>query len=634
MSNNNSIKDHKYLFHYGNNYRSFELFGAHPVEEGYVFRVWAPRAVAISLVGSFNDWNLESHPMSRLEDDDTIFEVVCKEAKEGDLYKYAITTDDGRVLYKADPYAFANERADLLTTQRASIIYNTDKKFVWHDKKWIKERGMKNPYKSPMSIYEVHLGSWRKNEDGSYKTYEELSTELIQYVKKMGYTHIELLPVMEHPFDGSWGYQVTGYYSTTGRYGSPEGFKKLVDAAHRNNIGVIIDWVPAHFVKDGYGLIEFDGHYLYEYSDPLKREHKGWGTRAFDFGRPEVISFLVSNAYFFCEKYHVDGIRVDAVSALIYLNYCREDGEWMPNEDGGVENKEAMKFIQKLNTDVQSDFPGVLMIAEESTAWPNVTMPPTIGGLGFNFKWNMGWMNDSLEYFKKDPVFRSYAHHKLTFSLTYAYSENFILPISHDEVVHGKKSMVDKMPGEYDDKFAQLRAFYVYMYTHPGKKLSFMGNEIGQFIEWNEKRELDWFLLEYEKHHKMQSFVKKLNNYYKDTPALWLSDNEYEGFTWIDADNTGDNVYTYYRTAADGSDDVVLAIINLSGRDYTRFDVGVPDAYEYVSVIDTDRIGAGGTGRRKKARYKVKKGSRNGLDKYITINMPKFSAVILERRTK
>lgn len=634
MSATSSIKDHKYLFHYGRNYRSFELFGAHPSGDGYIFRVWAPRAVSISVVGEFNNWDLAANPMHRLEDDDTIFEAIVPEAREGHQYKYAITTDDGRILYKADPYAFKNERADLLTTQRASIIYDIDKKFAWHDKKWLKARGQKNPYKSPMSIYEVHLGSWRKNEDGSYKTYEELADELVKYVKKMGYTHMEIMPVMEHPFDGSWGYQVTGYYSVTGRYGSPEGFKKLVDAAHRNNIGVIIDWVPAHFVKDGYGLIEFDGHYLYEYSDPLKMEHKGWGTRAFDFGRPEVVSFLVSNAFFFCEKYHVDGIRVDAVSALIYLNYCREDGEWMPNEDGGVENKEAMKFVQTLNQDVQTAFPGVLMIAEESTAWPNVTMPPSIGGLGFNFKWNMGWMNDSLEYFKKDPIYRSYVHHKLTFSLTYAYSENYILPISHDEVVHGKQSMVDKMPGEYDDKFAQLRAYFVYMYTHPGKKLSFMGHEIGQFIEWDEKRELDWFLLEYEKHHKMQSFVKKLNNYYKETPALWFSDDDYNGFRWIDADNKDDNVYTYYRTAADGSDDVVLVAVNLSGCDFPKYDIGVPDADEYVSVIDTDRIGAGGTGRRKKARFKVKKGARHGFKKHITISMPKFSAVILERRTK
>ena len=658
--------EHRYLFHHGKDYRAYEYFGAHRCrmdgKDGYIFRVWAPRASAISLVGDFNGWDVSADPMKQIEDDESIWECFTDRIEENGLYKYAVTSDTGRQVYKADPYAFQSEYGELSEgSLRASMVYDIGKPFAWKDDPWRQQRDTRNPYRSPMNIYEVHLGSWRRKEDGSVYTYRELADLLIPYAKEMGYTHLELLPVMEHPFDGSWGYQVTGYYSVTGRYGSPDDFRYFVNRAHESGIGVILDWVPAHFPKDEHGLIEFDGHPLYEYTDPQKMEHKGWGTRAFDFGRPEVLSFLISNAFYYCEQFHADGLRVDAVAAMLYLNYDRPDGEWTPNEDGGVENKEAIRFLQQTCEDVLSNFPGVMMIAEESTAWPNVTKPPQIGGLGFNFKWNMGWMNDVLEYFRTDMLFRKGVHNKLTFALTYAYSENFILPISHDEVVHGKHSLLDKMPGEYDDKFAGLRAFFVFMFTHPGKKLNFMGNEFGQFIEWNEKQELDWMLLEYEKHAGVHDFVKKLNHYYKDTPALWQLDDSYEGFRWIDANNASDNVYTYFRIGPEGKPvkkpkkakkkkteeeprqtceaelacenrDVALVALNLSGKDFPEYDIGVPNASYYTVIVDSDRTEYGGTGTRREEKVVVQEGARNGFDHYITLSLPKLSAVILERR--
>ena len=658
--------EHRYLFHHGKDYRAYEYFGAHRCrmdgKDGYIFRVWAPRASAISLVGDFNGWDVSADPMKQIEDDESIWECFTDRIEENGLYKYAVTSDTGRQVYKADPYAFQSEYGELSEgSLRASMVYDISRPFAWKDEKWRQQRDTRNPYRSPMNIYEIHLGSWRRKEDGSVYTYRELADLLIPYAKEMGYTHLELLPVMEHPFDGSWGYQVTGYYSVTGRYGSPDDFRYFVNRAHESGIGVILDWVPAHFPKDEHGLIEFDGHPLYEYTDPQKMEHKGWGTRAFDFGRPEVLSFLISNAFYYCEQFHADGLRVDAVAAMLYLNYDRPDGEWTPNEDGGVENKEAIRFLQQTCEDVLSNFPGVMMIAEESTAWPNVTKPPQIGGLGFNFKWNMGWMNDVLEYFRTDMLFRKGVHNKLTFALTYAYSENFILPISHDEVVHGKRSLLNKMPGEYDDKFAGLRAFFVFMFTHPGKKLNFMGNEFGQFIEWNEKQELDWMLLEYEKHAGVQDFVKKLNHYYKDTPALWQLDDSYEGFRWIDANNASDNVYTYFRIGPEGKPvkkpkkakkkkteeeprqtceaelacenrDVALVALNLSGKDFPEYDIGVPNASYYTVIVDSDRTEYGGTGTRREEKVVVQEGARNGFDHYITLSLPKLSAVILERR--
>ncbi|MBR0373183.1 MAG: 1,4-alpha-glucan branching protein GlgB [Mogibacterium sp.] len=624
------ISEHKYLYHLGQNYRSYEIFGAHRAEEGYRFRVWAPRAVSIAVIGDFNGWDLKADPMTRLEDDDSIWEATVPAASAGDRYKYVVETDRGELLYKADPFAFESESVWEKDSQRASRISDMEEGYDWQDAAWLDYRNHRNPYQTPLNIYEVHAGSWRHREDGSAYSYRELADRLIPYVKEMGYTHIELLPVMEYPFDGSWGYQVTGLYSVTSRYGTPDDFRYLIDLAHQNGLGVILDWVPAHFPKDPYGLIEFDGYPLYEYTDPLRKEYKGWGTLAFDMGRPEIISYLVSNAFFYCEQYHADGLRVDAVAAMLYLNYDRKDGEWMPNEDGGVENKETIRFLQTLNKDVLTVFPGVMIIAEESTAWPNVTMPPAIGGLGFNFKWNMGWMNDVLQYFSTDPIFREHVHHKLTFSLTYAFSENFILPISHDEVVHGKKSLLDKMPGTYEEKFAGLRSFYIYMFTHPGKKLNFMGNEIGQFIEWDEKREIDWFLLDYDLHKKAQEFVRTLNHCYLEQPALWQGDNLPEGFFWIEPDCTQDNVYAYARRVPGSEDEWLVVVLNLSGKDYAGYDIGVPEADLYKTLIDTDDVRFGGTGTRTEQEFVVLEGKRNRCDQHIRLDLPKLSGIVLQ----
>ena len=645
-----STAEHRYLFHQGKDYRAFEYFGAHrraPTEGGYVFRVWAPRAVSISVAGDFNDWDPARLPMHRLEEDDSIWEAIADNAQEGQKYKFVVTSGDGHVVWKADPYAFFSEQGDPASgCMRASILYDLEAHYIWDDAEWLHQREAFDPRESPMNIYEVHVGSWKRRPDGGYYSYRELADILIPYVKDMGYTHIELLPVMEHPYDGSWGYQITGYYSPTARYGKPEDLCYLVDSAHKAGLGVILDWVPAHFPKDDYGLSMFDGHPLYEYDDPNKREHKGWGTYAFDFGRPEVLSFLISNAFFYCQQYHTDGLRVDAVAAMLYLNYDRPDGEWTPNEDGGVENKEAIAFLQQANQDVLHNFPGVVMVAEESTAWPGVTSTPSLNGLGFSFKWNMGWMNDVLEYFRTDMLFRRGVHHKLTFAMTYAYSENFILPISHDEVVHGKCSLLSKMPGEYEDKFRGVRAFLTFMMTHPGKKLGFMGYEFGQFNEWNENQEIDWMLLEYDQHRDLMDFVRKLNHYYRKTPALWRSDDDYFGFHWIDPDNADDNTYFYYRSdtrmpvpvddaeEVDTSDlqDIALTALNLSGKDYENYDIGVPNASYYICTIDTESNGRNDEHARQGKIYKVQPGSCNGFDQHITVPLPKLSGMILERR--
>ena len=635
---NQNISEHKYLFHHGANYRSYEFLGAHVTDGGATFRVWAPRAKAISVVGAFNDWDLSAHPMKQLEDDHEIWEAFVPDAKADDLYKFAVTSEEHGIVWKADPYAFFSENGATPHSQRASILYDMRQGFPWADSEWMAARKSQNIYKAPVNIYEVHLGSWRRHEGGRVFTYRETADSLIDYVKGMGYTHIELLPVMEHPFDGSWGYQVTGYYSPTSRYGRPEDLKYLIDTAHRNDIGVIIDWVPAHFPKDEYGLAEFDGQPLYEYTDKLKAEHKGWGTLAFDFGRPEVISFLVSNAFYWCEQFHVDGLRVDAVAAMIYLNYGREDGEWMPNEDGGVENKEAIKFLQRMNQDVLMNFPGVITVAEESTAFPMITKPPHDGGLGFNFKWNMGWMNDELEYFEADPLFRRDIHGKLIFSLDYAWSENFILPISHDEVVHGKKSLLDKMPGDYDGKFAGFRTFMAYMITHPGKKLTFMGTEFAQFIEWNEAQGLDWLLLDYDRHRQAWEFIRDLNCLYLREPALWSGDDVPDGFQWIDGGNIDDNVITFIRKcpdakSSDPADSSPLVIcLNLSGKDLPHYKVGVPDAKAYIPVIDTDAFDYGGSGKRIAPTYEVLPDGWNGYERHLELALPALSAIVLKQK--
>lgn len=625
----------KYLFHKGTNMRSYEFLGVHhlpgaPVEKT-VFRLWAPRAISVALVGDFNHWDPSKTPMVPLWDDPEIWEVTCPKVPNGTLYKFAITDIYGNIVYKADPYAFAGEPGTLEDGHlQASVVVDIDVPYPWDDASWLQRRKETDMLAAPLNIYEVHLGSWKRDEDGKYYSYQRLAKELIPYMKDMGYTHIELLPVTEYPYDGSWGYQTTGYFSITWRYGSPADFKDFVNAFHKAGLGVIVDWVPAHFPKDQHGLANFDGQPLYEYTDVTKREHLLWGTYSFDFGRPEVISFLTSSATFFCQEYHVDGIRVDAVAAMLYLDYNRKDGAWIPNENGGRENLEAVAFLKKLNQFLLSAFPGLMMIAEESTTWPMVTMPPADGGLGFNFKWNMGWMNDVLEYFSTDPLFRKSIHHRLTFSISYAYSENFILPISHDEVVHGKHSLLDKMPGTYQEKFSNLRAFYLYMMTHPGKKLVFMGSEWGQFIEWNEKQGLDWLLLDYPQHKKTQDYVRDINHLYQSLPALWQLDTDYDGFQWIDADNQDDNVYIYCRK--DKEEQLLLCILNLSGNDYKDFHIGVPAATSYRVLLDSDAEKYGGRGVRTKENYAVYSGHQHGRDNYIRIALPALSAVMLERK--
>lgn len=626
----------KYLFHQGKNYNAYRFLGAHPDParpSAAVFRVWAPRAEKVSLVGEFNGWDVGTSPMHKMEEDSSIWEIVQEGVSMDALYKFAITTDTGKVLYKSDPFAFMSEPPlrDGKITSMASQYHPPDDNFHWRDHDWLERRQKKNPYTSPMNIYEVHLGSWQKKEDGGLYNYRELAHLLIPYVKKMGYTHLEIMPLMEHPFDGSWGYQVCGYYSVTSRYGTPEDFKYFVDYAHRNNIGVIMDWVPAHFPKDAHGLYEFDGYPLYEDGDVLRMEHKTWGTRIFDYGRPEVLSFLISNAFFFLEQYHVDALRVDAVAAMLYLDYDRKAGEWRPNIRGGRENLEAVHFLKTLNKEVLTAFPGVLMIAEESTSWPLVTKPPEVDGLGFNFKWNMGWMNDVLSYFSADPLFRSGLHDRLTFPMVYAFSENYILPISHDEVVHGKRSLLDKMPGTYEDKFAGQRLFLIHMLTQPGKKLVFMGSELGQFTEWDEKKELDWVLLDYEKHRKLQRFFREANQLYLSCSALWKCDDSWDGFQWVDAGNADDNVLSFLRMdITKGEEQRLLIIENLSGSLYKVYRVGVPEDVPYLCLLDSDQVRFGGSGSRRKKKYIPRKGEWNGFPQFIEIKLPPLSAIILK----
>ena len=618
------------LFHQGKNIRSYSFLGAHSrAGGGFAFCVWAPHAKAISVVGDFNGWETGADPMGPLPDDPSLWRADCPGARAGDHYKYAITTADGRLIYKSDPYAFMAEPPQGDAVRRmSSRLTEPEGAFSWTDGEWISRRGG-DPRKVPMNIYEVHLGSWKRHGDGSYYSYRETADELIPYAEKMGYTHLEFLPLTEHPYDGSWGYQNTGYFALTSRYGEPADFMYLVNKAHQRGIGILLDWVPAHFPKDDFGLVDFDGDFLYEDSDPFRREHECWGTRAFDFGRPEVRSFLISSAVFFCDVYHIDGLRVDAVSAMLYLDYEREPGKWRPNEEGGRENPDAIRFLQELNRAVMTEHPGVLMIAEEFSSWPMTTMPPGAGGLGFSFKWNMGWMNDSLEYFSTDPLFRRGIHNKLTFSLTYSFSENYILPISHDEVVHGKRSLLDKMPGSYEEKFAGLRAFYAYMMTHPGKKLLFMGCEFGQFIEWNEAQGLDWLLLDFDQHRKLRDYLRELNHLYRNTPALWSLDHSWDGFRWIDADDADHNIYIYVRVGEDGSD--CLCILNLSGAEWRNVRVPVPSPGTYARLLDSDMIRFGGAGRRRGKLYHTAEG-RDGGPAVLRLDLPPLSALLLERR--
>ena len=629
---NSSIGDYDFplfVFHEGSNCEAFNFFGAHKGvkdgREGVYFRVWAPNAKSVSLVGDFNNWDRRKNPMYRL-DDPTVWEIFIEGVEQYFAYKYSVETSHMSVVDKADPYGTHME----LRPNTATKYFDIDS-YEWHDQKWYEYKKKTNIYKSPMNIYEAHLGSWKQYEDGSPFDYVKFAHEMSDYLKDMGYTHLELMPLAEYPYDGSWGYQVIGYYAPTSRYGTPEQFMQMIDIFHQNGIGVILDWVPAHFPKDAAGLFEFDGDCCYEYADPLKKEHAAWGTRVFDYGKGEVRSFLISNAVYWIEKFHVDGLRVDAVASMLYLDYDRR--EWRPNKNGGHENLEAIEFLQKLNTTVFSRNPDVLMIAEESTAWPMVTKPADVGGLGFNFKWNMGWMNDTLSYMRTDPIYRAGDHGKLTFSFFYAFSENFILPISHDEVVHGKASLYGKMSsGTMEGKFASQRAFASYMIAHPGKKLNFMGNDFAQVIEWNYEKELDWMLLGFETHRKMNDFYRDLNNLYKNTPAFWHDDDSWDGFKWICADDYTQSVISFRRI--DNSDPEkpaeIIVVCNFVPVKRSDYRIGVPYEGTYEQIFSTDDVKYGGSGEVDNGKIKTKEYSMHGCDYSISLTIPGLSAMFFK----
>lgn len=582
-----------YLFNEGNHHRIYKKLGSHICEingiQGTFFAVWAPHAKNVSIVGDFNNWNGEKNKMQHRVSSG-VWETFIPELKEGTIYKYEIATAFGEIYLKADPYAFYSENPP----QTASIVYNIDN-YKWKDSIWMNKRET-GLFNKPVSIYEVHPGSWAVIPEDNYRslTYRELADKLVEYVMEMGYTHIELLPVSEHPFGGSWGYQISGYYSVTSRYGTPEGFMYLVDKCHQNNIGVIMDWVPAHFPKDGHGLARFDGTALYEHRDPRQGEHPDWGTHIFNYGRHEVRNFLISNALFWLEKYHIDGLRVDAVASMLYLDYAKKDGEWIPNRWNGKENVDAIQFMRQLNTNVFKYYPGVMMIAEESTSWALVSSPVYTGGLGFSFKWNMGWMNDFLNYISLDPIYRKYHHNNITFSMVYNYSENFILPLSHDEVVHGKCAMINKMPGDLWNKFANLRLTYGFMYGHPGKKLLFMGGEFGQFNEWYYRRSLDWHLLDCDMHKKLQQYVKDLNKLYIHEKALYELDYNREGFEWIDCKDADHSIISFIRKGKD-SNNTIIIVCNFTPVVYDNYRIGVPFYSYYKEILNSDSKIYGGS---------------------------------------
>ena len=622
----------QYLFGQGTHYDLYNKLGAHPMtvdeEEGVYFAVWAPNAAAVSIVGNFNEWDENATPMERL-DPLGIYQIFLTGIKVGDIYKYCVTAQDGKKTLKADPYGFQAE----LRPNNASVVADISD-FKWHDSRWMKKREKFDDKKNPMFVYEVHPGSWKKHEqteedeDGFYN-YREIAHELAAYVKDMGYTHVELMGIAEHPFDGSWGYQVTNYFAPTSRHGSPEDFQYFMDYMHEHNIGVILDWVPAHFPRDAFGLAEFDGTCLYEYADPRKGEHPDWGTKVFDYGKTEVQNFLICNALFWLEHYHVDGLRVDAVASMLYLDYGREDGQWVPNIYGGNENLEAIEFFKHLNTIVKKRNPGIVMIAEESTAWPKVTDKAEYGGLDFSLKWNMGWMHDFLEYMKLDPYFRKYNHTKMNFAMVYAYSENYMLVLSHDEVVHLKCSMIEKMPGSYEDKFKNLMAGYAFMTGHPGKKLLFMGQDFGQHREWSEKRELDWFLLDKEPNRHLQAFVKELLHLYKNNKCLYEYDCYPEGFEWINADDGDRSIFSFVRHSESGKSNM-LFIINFTPVERPDYRVGTTCRRKHTLVLSSDDKKFGGTGKRRPKEYKPAKKECDGRKYSFRYKLPAYGVAVFK----
>ncbi|MBQ7339974.1 MAG: 1,4-alpha-glucan branching protein GlgB [Clostridia bacterium] len=606
-------------FHQGECFNAYEYLGAHFTDNGVIFRVWAPRAESVCVVGDFNGWDNFANPMKRISQGG-IFETEIFGLKEFDAYKFAVKSN-GKTVLKADPYAFHAETP----SGTASKIYDLDG-YEWGDDEFVNSRTQ--PYDKPMNVYELNLASWKRKKNGDFYSYLEYADELVKYVKDMGYTHVELMPVSEYPFDGSWGYQVTGYYAVSSRFGTPKDFMRMVDSFHQEGISVIVDWVPGHFPKDEHGLYEFDGSCCYENWRNDRKEHKDWGTRIFDWGKTEVQTFLISNAMFLMDKFHVDGLRVDAVASMLYLDYGRKDGEWTPNEQGGNYNLDAIAFLRKLNKTIFAKYPNALMVAEESTAFPMVTKPIDMGGLGFNFKWNMGWMNDTLSYVQVDPYFRSGSHDKITFSMCYAFSENFVLPISHDEVVHGKKSLVDKMPGDVNMKFSNLRAFTMYMYAHPGKKLSFMGNEFAQFREWNFADGLEFFMLKFDLHKKYHKFSKTINNIYKQNCAFYEIEDSWEGFNWISADERDNNVVSFIRRDKKGKE--IVCIINFSGNDYYNYRLGVNKG-EYKVILNSDAKTFGGRGVLKGKTFRTVKRYAHGKETSIRFNLPAFTGIYFEK---
>ena len=621
------------LFYSGRDCRAFDYMGAHPFvqdgEQGYLFRVYAPEAEKVSVMGEFNDWNRDADYMTR--DEQGIWEKFIPNIPEYAAYKYSVWAKSGDVFDKSDPYGFHFETRP----GNATKAYDIDG-YEWGDASWLDWRKKHLPYSNPVNIYECHLGSWKMHEDGNFYSYRQLADELVPYVKEMGYTHIEFMPLTEYPFDGSWGYQVIGYFAATSRYGTPKDLMYLIDKAHQAGLGVIMDWVPAHFPKDGCGLVEFDGSHLYEYADPLKMEHKEWGTRVFDYGKVSTRNLLFSSAMFWIEKFHMDGLRVDAVASMLYLDYNRQ-GEWRPNVHGGRENLEAVDFLRLLNEYILTDHPDVMMIAEESTAWPMVTKPGYDGGLGFNFKWNMGWMNDMLCYCSADPFFRKDMHDKITFSFMYAFSENYILPLSHDEVVHGKCSLISKMPPPYENQFGGLRALYGYMAAHPGKKMLFMGGEFAQFSEWAYQRGLDWMLLDYPAHRQMQAYVKALNHFYLATPQLWEQDTDWRGFEWISHEDNRNNIIAFRRVAKDGSD--IVVVVNFSPEEQQEYRIGVPITGTYEEIFTSDKTEFGGSGMAN-GKLKTENKPMHGQEQSIILKIPRFGVLFFKgkarakRRTK